>query len=58
MKRRPKMAIEFNGKGKNVNNLRVNKDVENSKEVVREEKVAEQQKAEYKSQNQFLNFHR
>ena len=37
------MAIEFNGKGKNVNNLRVNKDVENSKEVAREEKVAEQQ---------------
>ena len=35
------MAIEFNGKG-NVNNFRIAKDVEASKEVVREEKVAEQ----------------
>ncbi len=35
------MAIEFNGKGK-LNNFRIGKDVENTKENIREEKVTEQ----------------
>ena len=35
------MAIEFNGK-RNVNNLRIGKELPNSKEVQKEEKVVEQ----------------
>ena len=35
------MAIEFNGKGK-VNNLRIGKEMPNSKDVQKEEKVTEQ----------------
>ncbi len=35
------MAIEFNGKGK-VNNLRIGKELPNSKDVQKEEKVTEQ----------------
>ena len=44
------MAIEFNGKG-NVNNFRIGKEVPNSKDVQKEEKVVEQKQV---SDNKFV----